>query len=58
MALLRYHLGWTYEQMRRPQEASRHYRQGLELVPDPNDPLHKDLSEALQRVLQMPQEKP
>ncbi len=52
-ALVRYHLGWVCEQMRRFEEAGRHYNQGLEAVRDPDDPLHKDLSEGLKRVAQM-----
>jgi tetratricopeptide (TPR) repeat protein len=49
-ALIHEHLGWVCEQTRRADEAARHYRQGLEILHDPNDPLAKDISKALERV--------
>ncbi|MCJ7545167.1 MAG: tetratricopeptide repeat protein [Phycisphaerae bacterium] len=58
VTVIRYHLGWVCEQMRRPEEAARHYTQGLQIVSDPNDPARKDLSEGLRRVQQMQGENP
>lgn len=58
VALVRYHLGWVCEQMRRPAEASRHYSQGLQNVPDPNARLHADLSKGLERAEQMRADNP
>lgn len=45
----RYHLGWVYEQKSRISDAGKQYRQGLEMVGQ-DDPMHKLISEALQRV--------
>jgi tetratricopeptide (TPR) repeat protein len=57
-AYIRYHQGWVCEQAHRPEEAARYYRQVDEILTDPNDPLHKDVSEALKRVQQTPSTKP
>jgi Flp pilus assembly protein TadD len=50
VATIHYHLGWICEQTRRSEEAARHYRQGLESLHDPNNPLTKDIAKALERV--------
>jgi tetratricopeptide (TPR) repeat protein len=51
IARVDYSLGRICEQTRRPREAARHYRQGLEALQGrQNDPLYKDLSEAMNRV--------
>lgn len=52
LALVRYHLGWSCEKAGRPEEAARHYRQGLDLLGSSSDPLSKDLTEGLARVQQ------
>ncbi|MGA2265330.1 MAG: tetratricopeptide repeat protein [Phycisphaerae bacterium] len=49
-ALIQYHLGWVCEQTRRAGEAVQHYRQSLEILHNPDDPLAKDISKALERV--------
>jgi Flp pilus assembly protein TadD len=44
-------LGWICEQTHRPQEAARHYRQGLQALQGRQDePVYKNLSKALDRV--------
>ena len=46
-----YHLGQTYEKLKRPADALRQYERGLELLKDkPNDPLYKALQEAIRRL--------
>ena len=51
MAANRYHLGWVYEQTEQFANATNSYRQGLELVrDDPDDPLHRLLTEGLKRA--------
>jgi len=51
IARVDYHLGQICEQTHRPREAVRHYRQGLEtLAGQKDDPMYKDLSEALSRL--------
>lgn len=57
-AVARYHLGWVCEQTKRPEDAARHYRQVRENLTDPNDPLQKAVTEALQRVEQKPSNAP
>jgi len=48
LAVSRYHLGWVYEQLGRLAEASKQYREGLEMKPD--DPLYGQLKQASERV--------
>jgi tetratricopeptide (TPR) repeat protein len=51
LAASRYHLGWVYEQQRRHREAQTQYLQGFEMLrTKPDDPLHRVLKEALERV--------
>ena len=50
-----YHLGWVYEQTHRPSEAAKHYHQGIETLQGrQDDPVRKDLLEALNRVQKRP----
>jgi len=49
--VLRYHLGYVYEQAGNLMEADRYYRQGFELMKGKeSDPLYAMLKEAVQRV--------
>ena len=52
LAVSRYHLGWVYEQLGRLADASKQYREGLEMMRKPDDPLYKELKQALERVSQ------
>ncbi len=50
-ALARYHLGWAYEQSKQFDEALRHYRRADDILSgEPDNPLHKDISEAILRI--------
>ncbi|MFA6134231.1 MAG: tetratricopeptide repeat protein [Phycisphaerae bacterium] len=52
-ALSRYHLGWVYEQTRRPADAIRQYKLAEDALKDkPEDPLAKDVAAAQARIQQ------
>jgi len=53
LVVSRYHLGWVYEQLGRMAEASKQYREGLEMIRSkPDDPLYGKLKQASERVSQ------
>ncbi len=53
LTVSRYHLGWVYEQLNRPDDAKKQYQQGIEMIKDKSgDPLYGVLKTALERVSQ------
>ncbi|GEM_PF-1963158 len=53
LTVSRYHLGWVYEQLKRPDEAKKQYQQGQAMINDkPDDPLYGVIKTALERVNQ------
>lgn len=53
LVVSRYHLGWVYERLGRNVDASKQYREGIEMIRStPDDPLYGDLTKALERISQ------